>query len=178
LAGVGALQNSLYNTSESCLKNVITPLAEKLGFDVVSFYNFLGKGADFYDGTKSTVSVAGNVTSPAAANAAFGPNATVNSVFARTRTDPTTGATLRIDALTSITTSNFTSYFRPDAIDSSKTAVETANNAGLLFHEALHGFGGTLGGTSYFDDDIKDAFGITGASSHGITEHIAKNCFQ
>lgn len=48
----------------------------------------------------------------------------------------------------------------------------------LLFHEALHGFGGTVGGTSYFDADIQAAFGIdVGKASENITKYIRENCF-
>jgi hypothetical protein len=178
MTAMGVLLDALYNPSESCLNKVINPLAEKFGFGVAEFYNYLNQGAKFYDGTATLAPVAGNVTTPAAANALYGPSASIASVFGQTRTDPATGATLRTDALTSITTPIFTAYFRPSAIDSSGTPAGLARNAGLLFHEALHGFGGTLGGTSYFDDDLKDAFRLIGAGSDSISEHISKNCLQ
>lgn len=85
------------------------------------------------------------------------------------------------NALTSIATSTLTVYLAP-------TAVSTSGGIGtvklsLLFHEALHGFGGTLGGTSFFDHDMQEAlFGKNspevGAPSVSITNLIRSNCFK
>jgi hypothetical protein len=173
-SALGAVMEALYNPSESCYNNVINPLAVKFGFGVAEFYNYLNQVATVYDGTSSLAPVAGIVTSTAAANAQYGPGASIASVFNQIRRDSATGPRLRTDALTSIITPTFTAFFRPSAIDSSGTSAGLTRNAGLLFHEALHGFGGTLGGTSYFDQELKSAFGLTGAGSNDISDYISR----
>ena len=60
------------------------------------------------------------------------------------------------------------------------------SSVGLLFHEALHGYGAflnknsTLSGSAlvgaYSDHNLKTLFGITSAGSTGITDHINKYC--
>jgi hypothetical protein len=178
-AAVGLVLEALYNPSESCLNNVINPLAEKFRFGVADFWHYLNQGARFYDGTRSIAPIAGNVTYTQPANAKYGPGASIaRDEFNQTRRDPSTGLTLRTEALTSITNPTFTSYLRPSAIDTSGTSAALARNAGLIFHEGLHGFGGILGGVSYFDSDLKDAFKLTGVGSDDISKHISKNCFE
>lgn len=49
----------------------------------------------------------------------------------------------------------------------------------LLLHEAIHGYGGTKGGNSYFDDQVQKAFGlkVDPKNTGNITDYIKKHCF-
>lgn len=157
--------------SEKCQKNVIDKLEKYLGFSFKDFQSFLAKGTEFYDGTKSTATVAGNVTLQLPADVKYGRGATVASVF------NSDDANKQVNALTSITSPTLKAYFRPSSISGNSRSA-----AALLFHEALHGFGGTKGGTSYFDQDIQQAlFGKNsekvGEASSNISDYIKKHCF-
>lgn len=158
--------------SKKCKKKVIDELNNNQGFLWTDFQKYLAGPAYFYDGTQSQAPIAGTVYHPQAARAytytlGLPANATVAQVFAQKR-----GQTM-IAALTSIVARSLTVFFRP-----SRIGGNAKDNAALLFHEALHGYGGTLGGTSYFDSDIQAAFfGTSGGVSHNITTHIRRNCF-
>lgn len=100
----------------------------------------------------------------------YGPGATVAGVFNDTSSTKT-------NAMTSITSLTLLAFLRPGRVSTSKSGVNGGNLA-LLFHESLHGFGGSLGGSSYFDQDLKSTFGLkSGKGSDDITKHIKKNCF-
>jgi hypothetical protein len=81
---------------------------------------------------------------------------------------------LQVNAMTSITSPTLLIFFRPDTIDLRNGGVN-GRNLSLLFHEALHGYGGSLGGTSFFDGDLRRAFNL--GQNGDISEHIRKNCF-
>jgi hypothetical protein len=155
--------------NDECYTQVISRLSAIEGFDVGKFTNYLRMGGTFYNGTQSQLAVAGNVTSPAAAVAAYGKGATVATVFRA-------GAT---NAVTSITAPTLTVFLDPQAI----RGRSAGGLLSFLFHEALHGYGGTLGGTSFFDHDIQVAlFGKdspkVGAPSINITKFIEDHCFK
>jgi hypothetical protein len=155
---------------KNCQKNVIDKLAQKYGFGLSDFVSYLGKGANFYNGLTSQAPVAGTITTPQAANAGFGRGATIASVFNNTSSG------LQTNALTSITSPTLLVFLRPNAISRSRGGVND-DNLGLLFHEGLHGYGGTQGGTSYFDQDLTSTFGLKGKDSGSISDHISRNCF-
>jgi hypothetical protein len=164
------LITQLENPSDNCLKRVISPL-KLLGFELNDFRDFLTQGAYFFDGPNSHVPYSGNITYPQAARIKVGPYGTVADAFATVENNQ------RVTALTSITTSALTTYFTASAI-SMRHGGNNKSNKALLFHEGLHGYGGTLGGTSFFDDDLKDTFGIKpDRPSSDITNFIKKHCF-
>ena len=75
--------------------------------------------------------------------------------------------------MTSDTASRLTVYMLPGAVSNRHKGVN-GRNRGLLFHEALHGFGGA---STYGDADLKKAFGIpSNAPSGRISQYISKNC--
>lgn len=158
--------------SYKCKKNVIDKLSAAFSdFSWTAFLSFLAKGGTFYDGPKSKVSVANSVYTPAAANARFKSGALVSDVF---KVD--SRATQQVNALTSMISPTLTVYFRSDEIPRN-----VKDRVALVFHEALHGFGGSLGGTSFFDDELQKAFvgaksKRVGEASKNIDDWIRKNC--
>jgi len=168
------LATLLQTPSQKCQTNVIDKLKNSpLNFDLNSFLGYLANGAQFFDGTQSDASIAGTITSAqAAANAPFAPCTTVSCLFARTNENR------RVNALTSITSGTLLVFLRPDAISTDNSGLNSQNYS-LLFHEALHGYGGSLGGTSYFDSDIMQALGISNTQpSSAISAYIKQNCFN
>jgi hypothetical protein len=149
--------------SKDCQKNVIDKLAKAFGFNFGNFLSYLGSGADFYNGLTSQALVAGRVSPRQPADILYGTGATIASVF---KSHPGT------NALTSITSLTFLSFFKPDAISTSNRGINVANET-LLFHEALHGFTGKV------DEDIQAAFGIgvNSRDTSNITKHIRDHCF-
>jgi hypothetical protein len=170
------LAGLLLNQGERCNQNVLGKLQTAFGFSVVNFATYLQQGAKFFDGRLSTTPIAGGVTSPEAASTLYGVGATVSSVFA---TNP---GGLQVNAMTSMTASTLTVYFRPSAIRLGNGGLNVRNLV-LLFHEALHGYGGSLGGTSYNDRQLQVAFfgagsPQVGAASSNISAYIRANCFH
>jgi hypothetical protein len=54
---------------------------------------------------------------------------------------------------------------------------DLSSNMAVLFHEALHGFGASIGSGSYYDDQLQTAFGLPHTASSNITDYIRTNCF-
>ena len=157
--------------SEKCQKNVIDKLAASFGFSLNDFQSFLKKGGEFYDGEKSKVTIAGNVYTKQAGDSKYGKGATVSGVFNKTSNGT------QLNGLTSVNSSTLKIYYRQSAITG-----DEKEDGSLLFHEALHGYGGSLGGTSYFDDEIQEAFfgkgsKEVGKASSNIKAYIKKYCF-
>jgi YD repeat-containing protein len=154
-----------------CEKMVIDPL-KSLGLDLNDFADYLKKGANFYDANASSIG----------ANAGLGRNFPTANPFPQ-------GTTIAMafvnnqgfDALTSYSLSQtkLTMFFNANTASSS---------VGLLFHEALHGYGiylnrsdttttGSALAGVYSDDSLKTLFGLTGQKgTKGITEYIDKYC--
>jgi RHS repeat-associated protein len=145
--------------SEDCQKNVIDKL-KSIGFDLKGFISFLGNDPRFYNGLTSQALAAGTVSPKQPADLLYGPGATIADVFKGSGTS-------RPNALTSITSRTFLSFFRPDAINGSGAGTQ-----GTLFHEGIHGFTGKV------DADIQNALGIKETPvSQNITDYIRKHCF-
>ncbi len=155
--------------SEDCQKNVIDRLSNDstLKFDIEKFRAFIANGAQFYDGTQSNALYAGTITTASAALA--------NGIAAGTTVAQRFANTPGVNAETSILSSSLVIFFRPNSISNSSQS----QNMSLLFHEALHGFGGSLGGTSYFDSELQRALRLTvdPNNTRNITDHIRNNCF-
>ena len=173
-----ALSNALFEVyarlrnnefSEDCQENVIDRLTP-LGFNLNDFVSYLERGAAFYNGTTSQAPAAGTVTTLQAANAGYGQGATVADVFANNANRRQT------NALTSITSRSLLIFIRPGTLNVSQGG-NNGDNFGLLFHEALHGYGGSRGGTSFFDADLQDAFGLSHGASQNISDYIQEHCF-
>lgn len=165
----------LSGISEDCQKNVIDKLAEKLGFEVAIFVNtYLSKGASFFNGLTSNAPIAGTVITAQAFRSGFGGS---NPIwYGRTVAQHFNNAPsgIQVNALTSITSPTLLVFVRPGTIDLS-SGGSNGRNLSLLFHEALHGYGGSLGGTTYNDQDLRETFGI-GASGN-ISAYIKQHCF-
>jgi RHS repeat-associated protein len=145
--------------SEDCQKNVIDKL-KGIGFDLKGFINFLGNNPQFYNGLTSQALAAGTVSPKQPADILYGPGATIARIF-------NASGNTRPNALTSITSPTFLSFFRPDAIGGSGSGTQS-----LLFHEGIHGFTGKV------DADIQNALGINETSvSQNITAYIKRHCF-
>lgn len=145
--------------SKDCQKNVIDKL-KSIGFDLNGFISFLGNNPQFYNGLTSQAPAAGTVSPKQPADILYGPGATIADVFKGS-------GNTRPNALTSITSPTFLSFFRPNAIDGSGDGPQS-----LLFHEGIHGFTGKV------DADIQNALGIKETPvSQNITDHIRKHCF-
>jgi RHS repeat-associated protein len=172
LNAFNALWYDLGNLSSDCLKHVIQPLTKSLGFNLGAFVTYLGHGADFYNGLGSNALIAGTVTTAQAANnSPFFPGETIAQAF------NTISGGQQTVALTSIMSPTLEVFLNPKFINRSNKGVNGQNLA-LLFHEALHGYGGSLGGTSYFDADLRSAFGLpAGCPSSQISDYIQKHCF-
>lgn len=148
-----------YQPSPTCVEQVVSKLHD---FRMQEFQAFLSMGADFFDGTKSTVSPASLYPAPARNVVAARTPQTMAGWFAR---NP------GLNAAASIVAPRLTAYFRPSAIDTSNGGVNSRNR-GLLFHEGLHGFGR---GARYMDDDLISSFSLAGPSG-GVSAHISANC--
>jgi len=161
--------------SRRCQEEVIDRLTP-IGFSLDGFVSYLERGAAFYNGETSQAPIAGTITTQQAANAGFGAGATVASVFARETV--VNGQTRRFEALTSITSPSLLMFFRPGTIDTSRGG-NNRSNFGRLFHEGLHGYGGSTGGTSLFDQDLEQAFygNRRGRPSSDFTDYIGQRCF-
>lgn len=180
------LKNGDY--SSTCGRNVIDRLKSN-GFDPSAFIRYLSGGADFYDGHYSNAQAAGLLTSRQAANALWGIGATVANIFTRAGANGqriSSGTT----AVTSITSPTFLMFLNPAIITGAQvpTGVDLSNgginsrNMAWLFHEALHGFGGTLQPQNFYDQTLLDIFYPDPASrptglSGDITTYIQQNCF-
>jgi hypothetical protein len=164
--------------SEDCKKNVLDKLNTIEGFDLQKFIGFLQQGGDFYDGEKS--------------------NAPVSDY------DPDNGWTISIAKRFEINeglhafvgrgskVSRFTVFFDPDEIETKektslisgqKVSGLTTSNLAFAFHEALHGYGQSIGKLQgetppYGDTNLKDVLGLKGEGSKIISDHIEKNCFK
>ena len=158
--------------SEKCQKNVIDKLAKSsseggIGFNLSGFISYLKQGATYYDGTRSGLSIAGNVVSQQAFNAGLAQNPPIwngNTVAQHFANTP------GLNALASTTAPTLTIYLGPGAVDSSNSGANSRNQS-LLFHEALHGFKGNV------DSDIQNALGLPGGASQNISDYIKGNCF-
>lgn len=155
--------------SENCQTNVIDKLTAAFkDFSLDKFSAYLAKGAGFFDGTQSQTAIAGTITTAQAGRLLFPGANRIADAFSQAP---------GLNAATSILASSFTTFLRPATISTSNNGVNGRNQS-LLFHEGLHGYGGSLGGTSYFDSELQQAFGIAIQSdSSNISQHIADNCF-
>ena len=161
-----------FEPSEDCQKNVLDKLS-KIGFNLEKFQDYLSKGFNAYDGTKSDVLAAGNIRNQKEADSLYGIGVTVADLFKiEVKIKVIQGKIVRNrtkrNAIASITAEQFTAYFRPSAI--------SGGNKGkaLIFHEALHGFL-TKART---DPDIQRALDIPETGSSNITDYIKKYCFD
>lgn len=156
------------DAKETCFRNVLEPL-KSIGFGLNDFLDYLGKGADFYDGT----------TSSKLAEAVFKENAigypfngvTVAQFWAH-NTYPNKNRVW--NALTSYTLSatRFTVFLDP-------SPGRARSSIGLVFHEALHAFHAYKNNGKLFGDDkrlLKLFFGSTSGNSEDIEKYIDKNC--
>ena len=110
----------------------------------------------------SAATVAGNAGTLAWANASYGQGATISGVF---------GSHPGTMALSSMVNSTFTVFLRERYVN----GMNGNQLAAFLFHEALHGYGQ---GSGMFDQDLKDAFGISQSDpSSRISDYIQKHCF-
>ncbi|MGD9631094.1 MAG: discoidin domain-containing protein [Pyrinomonadaceae bacterium] len=159
------------NFSGSCQKNVFDKLKKHFSdFDQSDFVRYVNNSpsSGLRDGTTSTDPVAGTITgAQAATNPPYAGSTTVADYF-RNRTG--------MQAVTSITSPHLLVFFRPSTISLANEG-NNRDNLSLLFHEALHGYGGKLGGTSYFDDELQAAFGLSSGASENISQYIRRNCF-
>jgi hypothetical protein len=163
--------------SNDCIENVISKLEAKFkDFNrdefaafVFSVENRVEDGTWPGDGGGAAKTLYPYVTSQQAAEVMFPGSYYVYQAF-----EANPGMT----ALTSVTSFYFHVFVRPERVNTSENGFN-ADNKALLFHEALHGYGGTKGGTSYFDDDIQDALGIDvdPKNTKNITDYIKKHCF-
>src|SRR5690606_34828441 len=85
--------------------------------------------------------------------------------------------------------SRFTIFFDPDfietkekvsALSGQKISGLTTSNMAFAFHEALHGYGHSIGKiNSYFDSELFDALGIRNINgSIGISNYIEEHCIK
>jgi len=174
LNGFVSLDRDLLNgqISDDCRKNVVDKLASSFSdFNYGEFARFFNTGtsSSFQDGTTSGAPIAGTITGAQAAAILFPGSTSISDAFA---SNP------GLQALTSITSSTLSIFLRPGAINTSNNG-NNADNKALLFHEAIHGYGGTKGGTSYFDDEVQKAFGlkVDPKNTGNITDYIKKQCF-
>ncbi|MGQ0541957.1 MAG: RHS repeat domain-containing protein, partial [Blastocatellia bacterium] len=173
---IGRLRDG--NFSEDCKKNVLDKLKTLTGFSAEAFANFLAKGADLYDGEKSTALVSD-----------FDPNGKWTITTAK-RFENTPGLHAFVGIGSNAT--RLTIFFDPDFIETKekisslsgqKVSGLTTSNLAFAFHEALHGFGNSLGSfdennSVFGDTKLKELFGLTGNGSKVISDHIEKNCFK
>jgi RHS Repeat/Domain of unknown function (DUF4214) len=158
------------NLSDDCRKNVISKLQNAFSdFDSGEFGRFVwSQQSHVYDGTTSNLPI-GQVTSPQVAAIEFPGAREISDAFS---SNP------GLHALTSVTSLTLSIYVQPSAIITSNNGIN-ADNKALFFHEAIHGYGGLKGGTSYFDDQIQKAFGlkVDPKNTKNITDYIRKHCF-
>ena len=149
--------------SKECQEKVLDQIGLS-GLNVSDFLAFLGQGANFYNGEKSTATVAGNVGTLSWSNAAYGKGATISGVF---NSQP------GIMALSSMVNTTMTVFFRENYVNS----MNVNRLIGFLFHEALHAYG--QGDFNYSDQRLKAAFGIAESEpSERISDYIHEHCFK
>ncbi len=156
--------NALTNNvpSQDCQSRVINKVS---GLSWSSLRSYLLRGAQFFDGTRSTVSSA-SLYPPTAGNVFLRLNpsrATVAQWFS---------ASPGVNAVTSMVAPRLTVYLRPSTIDPSNAGAN-ARNISLLFHESLHGYGG--GQFAFQDEGLEAAFGLQPPSAN-ISSYIRSNC--
>jgi hypothetical protein len=158
---------------KKCKKKVVRRLST-LGFDLPSFQAYLGGGVRLIDGTRSLARPHGAIYPNAISAKDFllrkglPENALVRDVFKSTRNGATT------NAITSIVhKQQLTIFLRPDSID----VDDEKRNAGLIFHEGLHGFSASLG-SNWGDAELARILKVNlERGSVGITRRIASSCF-
>jgi hypothetical protein len=156
----GDLQN--LQPSQKCVQNVFARIPN---LSVASLKSYLAKGATFFDGTKAARSAAS--LHPTLAGASFQrQNPTVSSIASWFGQRP------GMNAVTSTVDPTLTVYVRPSVVDLSNQG-RNARNQGLLFHEALHGYG--LGRSDFNDQGLSQALGVAGPSA-GISRYLSANC--
>jgi hypothetical protein len=172
------LKEDLNSLSKKCAKNVIDKLDTVKGFDLDAFQSYLNEGAMFANGVTSTALVAGTITSTQAANAEYGVGATISSVFAVKFPTPPRAPSqgTQVVALASITSPSLLVFFNPSAVSTANGGNNSADLS-LLFHEALHGFGGWIGSSDFDDQSLMLLFGGLRGTSDAISNYIAANCF-
>jgi RHS repeat-associated protein len=158
-----ALENALEDLKKDtdCLNKVGSELDN---FNSSEFTAYLNKGANFFDGTRSTTA-ASSLRNPRAAQSFASENRDITTISSWFRVRP------GVNAVTSVVASMLTVYVRPNTIDRSHRGINPRNRS-LLFHEGLHGFGA---GNRYDDDSLMDSFHLSGSSSE-ISKRIAKTC--
>jgi YD repeat-containing protein len=153
--------------SDDCRGNVIDKLTAN-GFDLSEFVRYLSGPVEFYNGLTSQAPAAGTVHPQRTANLLWGARATIADIF----NSPTNNR--RTIALTSITSSTLLVFFNPTYISTDNGGVN-GRNLGLLFHEALHGFGARS--NSFYDQDLMRIFNLSGASNE-LSSYIQRHCFN
>jgi hypothetical protein len=149
--------------SKDCQENVLDQIGIT-GLNLSSFIAFLDRGANFYNGEKSTATVAGNVGTLAWANASYGKGATISGVFRKER---------GIMGLSSFVNPTLTVFFRENYVNE----MNENRLVAFLFHESLHAYG--QGDFNYSDQRLKTAFGINKSEpSEAISDYILKHCFK
>jgi hypothetical protein len=157
-----------YTAPESCNRQVIAKLSTLPGFNLEDFKAYLMRGTEFYDGTTSRVPIAGNIYAELAAKnvakeAGLRENATVADYFNR-------GGTSQTNAWAGMNEQKLVVYFRPSAIGD-----DARRNFALVFHEALHGYGKSIGRESDYNDpkllEVLDRRGDSIEITNDIKEH-------
>lgn len=156
--------------SEDCKKYVIDKLLSNHGYTFEDFQKYLAQGVNAYDGTKSTVLAVGTLVSKQQ-NQGFGysEKATIADFFIikTVRNPDGTETKLRVNAITSVNSKQFTTYLRPSQIGDERNA------RALLFHEGFHGF------LRQTDEDLKKSLNLPeSATTDDITDFIKEHCFK
>jgi hypothetical protein len=149
--------------TKECQENVLDQI-DVAGLNVSNFIAFLDRGANFYNGEKSTATVAGNVGPLQWSKSSYGKGATISGVFS---SHPGTMA------LSSFVNTTLTVFFREGYVNQmSENRLQA-----FMFHEALHAYG--QGDYAYMDEGLKLAFGIDKKQpSEAISDYIYKHCFK
>lgn len=114
-----------------------------------------------FDGTRSTTP-ASSLRDPLSGASFARSNPQITSIASWFKWDS------GLNAVTSFVASSLTVYVRPGTVDPRNGGVN-ARNRSLVFHEALHGFGG--GQPLYLDQGLMRAFNLTGPTSKIFHAH-------
>ncbi len=170
---------------KSCTNKVINKLAPA-GFDLGAFKDYLKLGWFFYDGTRAQAKPKDVLYSTEAGATVYlklrwklPADATIADVFAAARKGERKREKGKIIkgkgkllAITSMIRKQLTVFFNPEEIYG-----PAREKAGLIFHEGLHGWSSTLGGT-WGDTQLKTDLGLTvKETSENISFRITTSCF-
>jgi hypothetical protein len=164
-----ALQNALtalqnMTPTAKCESKIVNALS---AFVFSDYQSYLSAGADFFDGTRSTVPAATTIYPSVAAASWQSSNPGVTTMASLFSAQP------GLQAITASQGGRLTVYLRPGTMSNSQGGVNS-RNIGLVFHEGLHGFGQ---GSAFDDTTLKLQLGLrASAPSRQISDKISKNC--